>query len=141
MKQSAKKSGFTLIETLVAIVILSVGIVGVLHAFDASIVAFGIARDRLHSTSLIKDKITDLEIQVWEQGNIQEISSDGWFSSPYTEFRWEVSIGDEITFSEMSGEDIGHLYKTRVKVWRDGSDRSHAVSTYIRSRPEKEDKW
>jgi len=132
-----RSTGFTLIEVLVAVVILSIGIVGVLHAYDASIVALGVARDRLWATSLIKDKLADAEAGILEQKDATGLSSDGWFGPPHEGFRWDVFVGNEITFAGDQDDSIGRLYEATVAVWRDGANRVYTVETYLRARPEK----
>ncbi len=133
-KRRPSRSGFTLVEVLVAVVILSTGIVSVLHAYNASLVALGVARDRLWSTALIKEKLTELEVAVADGDDPTGLSSKGWFEEPREAFRFDVSVEDcELPVG--ASEKVGGLHEIRVTVWRDGEERTYQVVTHLCARP------
>ena len=55
------RTGFTLIEVLVAVLILSTGIVFVLRAFDTAVGALAVSRDALDTHLFLKEKISELD--------------------------------------------------------------------------------
>ena len=57
-------AGFTLIEVLVTLVILSTGIVVVLQAFDVAVAALGEARDTLWANAIVREKLAEAVLQV-----------------------------------------------------------------------------
>ncbi len=129
-RYSPNRSAFTLVEVLVAVVILSTGIVSVLHAYNASLVALGVARDRLWSTALIKEKLTELETAVADGDDPMGLSSKGWFDEPRDAFRFDVSVED-CQLPVAASEKVGGLHEIRVTVWRDGEERTYQAVTHL----------
>ena len=60
--------GITLVEVLLAVVVLSVGLTGVLRAYAASIGALEASRETVITIELLKEKMADVEQKMIEQG-------------------------------------------------------------------------
>lgn len=131
------RHGFTLIEVLISVVILSIGIVAALQAFNISLFALGASRDALRATMLIRGKMAELEMSVLEQGGIEPGSSSGRFLGANADFCWELQVGQvpRLAHRETGGSEIGTdaLNEVVVTVWRKDSDRRYSVVTYVRT--------
>jgi len=133
--------GFTLIEVLVAIVILSTGIIVVLRAFETSVVALAEARDRMWATMLVGQKLAEAQAYVHEHPGALPPSGSGQFGGSYEAFRWQTTVGDapgSISSANTACENstLGYI---SVAVWREGTKRIFAGETFLRVRPEEED--
>ena len=60
--------GITLVEVLLAVVVLSVGLAGVLRAYAASIGALEVSRETVITIELLKEKMADVEQEMIDQG-------------------------------------------------------------------------
>jgi len=80
--------GVTLVEVLLAVVILSIGIAGVLRAYAASIGALEISRDTVNTIELLKEKMADVEQDMIEQGGISAGSARGQFAEEFKDYNW-----------------------------------------------------
>lgn len=134
------RTGFTLIEVLVALVILATGIVVVLRAFQTSAVALGEARDRMWATLLIGEKLSDIEAFVYDNPGLLPESSEGRFTGLYRDFLWRCEVGDpprDVSSSVTAGDD-GPAY-LRISVRRDGNRREYLGETFLRALPSAEE--
>jgi prepilin-type N-terminal cleavage/methylation domain-containing protein len=136
------RAGFTLIEILITIVILSTGIVVILHAFEVSMTGLARARDVLSGTILCQNKITDIKSDII-LGKAPNAVSGGAFDSTFNDFRWEVESGlmprsvkkpDSSDKGKDKGEETGvDLYKVKVSVWRNGyPDERQETVTFLK---------
>lgn len=135
-------AAFTLIEILITIVILSTGIVAVLHAFETSMVGLSKARDVLFSTVLCRDKLTDIEADLLSGEKLDGVS-DGVFDGTYQDYRWGVEsilVPHSVSADKGSGkgatkgeEKKPDLYEVKISVWRNGyPDDKQKTTTYLR---------
>lgn len=135
--RSPRIDGFTLIEVLISVVILSIGIVVVLQAFDTSLFALGVSRDTQRATMLIREKMAELEMSALEQDGIEPGSSSGRFLRTNKGFHWELQVTQVPRLIRLGagGGEIGTdaLNEVVVTVWRKGSDRRYSVVTYVRT--------
>lgn len=61
----AGKSGFTLVEVLVASVILAAGLIAVLQGFSVAVNGLDTTREVLAVSDCVEEKLTELEIASW----------------------------------------------------------------------------
>ena len=129
--------GFTLPEVLIAVVILSIGIVSVLEAFNVSLAALGAARDALRSSMLIMQKMADIELPAMEAGKLEEDYSTGVFDGDNVDYRWDCKITD-ISALSVPGLDSAMFNQIDLAVWREGTLRKYSISTCLRiEKPQK----
>ena len=132
---------FTLIEILITIVILSIGIVGILHAFETSMNSLTQTREVLFNTILCRDKLTEIRSDI-VIGKAPDGTSAGAFDGTFKNYRWstESSLVPRNVKSDSSGSGSDKdestqidLYKLKVSVWRNGypDDQQESV-TYLR---------
>ena len=95
--------GVTLVEVLLAVVILSVGLVGVLRAYAASIGALEISREMVTTVGLLKEKMADVEQAMIEQGGVSAGSSSGQFEGEFEGYNWawEATTGAQDGLCEL----------------------------------------
>lgn len=124
-------SGVTLVEVLLAVVILSIGIAGVLRAYATSIGALEINRDTVNTIELLKEKMADVEQDMIEQGGISAGSSSGQFEGEFENYNWAWEA------KTIAREGLCEL---ALSVFRsDGSARQFSVVTYARDKDYKKD--
>lgn len=83
------KTGFTLIEALVAGAILGISIVILFHTFSISIRSIRTAQDYMRGKFLLQKKMALLEI-----GGIPEVV-EGNFDPPFSNFSWELKVEEK----------------------------------------------
>ena len=113
-----KSSGFTLIEVLVSVVILSVGIVAVLIAFETATVALGEMRDSIWAGNVAQHQLDQLRIKGYAGTDIGSGYASGIYPTYYSQFNWEYRISDA-GLSESGGD----VREVRLIVSRTGSTR------------------
>jgi prepilin-type N-terminal cleavage/methylation domain-containing protein len=75
------KQGFTLVEVLVASVILVAGMVAVLRGFSVAVDAIDSSREVLEVSDFFDNKLAELEIATWPQRDPPVADSGVWESS------------------------------------------------------------
>ena len=125
-----------LIEVLIALVILSSGIVLVLRAFQTSVTALGEARREPESESfLIREKISDVTLAAIETGSIPAGTSRGTFDPPDEDREWTVhaetmagltAVPDPVRRNQHAEPDYGHGAPGPL-------EPGDAAATYVRS--------
>lgn len=119
-RYSLRNRGFSLLELIMALAILSAGIVVVLQAFSFCAQATGLSCDIISAVFLAEDRIQELEFQE-AQGSLKETFDKGGSGR----FGWERSV--------ILDQDL-NLYKTNIKIsWqRQGRTQSLEADTYLK---------
>ena len=115
------QSGFLLLETLLAILVLAVGLTLVLRSFGSSLDALGTSADYTKALLLLEERLWELEAK----GSIVPGTFTGEFSEEDGNFRWEVKASE---LAEME------LCETQVTVsWEQrGRPRDVSIVTYLK---------
>jgi prepilin-type N-terminal cleavage/methylation domain-containing protein len=136
---SAERSScgaFTLIETLVAVTVLSVGIVLVLQAMTHGMTALDAARESLRTAWLCRDRLASLHVEAQRMGGVAETSDQGRFARPFADYQWTLHVepaSDHAT--ELHGAAASNvLLRVALDVGRMGATRSCAMGTYVLAR-------
>ncbi len=136
-------AGFTLIEILITIVILSTGIVVILQAFGTSTTALAQARDALFSAVLCERKLTDVKAQMITGNPPESLATGNFAADIYKDYVWRIESSLESgggKSKKAKGRNRGKkkkepekLYRIKVSVWRDGyPDTSETAETFIK---------
>jgi len=137
-----QQDGFSLIEVLIAVVILATGMVVVLEGMHTAIGALDSAVDKTRASVLARARFDVVQQASLISDDLSDLSSDGEFDEPYSQYRWEMYV-DEVRTSFGSGsvaeEEAGKLYEVDVTVWRVGSERKYSAATLVYLPPPKGD--
>ncbi|MEW6068963.1 MAG: prepilin-type N-terminal cleavage/methylation domain-containing protein [Nitrospirota bacterium] len=118
------KTGFTLIEVMVAIAILAIGIVTVMQLFSGGLRSGKAANDYTQAVIYAKGKMEEMLINpVSGSGE----SSEGSDFDNKNNFRWEAEIQDASETSQLTEGTSLKLLKIRVKVLWNESDKQRTV--------------
>jgi type II secretion system protein I len=128
-RKKRRPRGFTLIEVLVSLVIVSVGLVMILRAFETALRAVGRSRDTLLASSLIREQLAEVEAELRETGAWN--GGDERFSEGrYRGFRRRTQV-DGAGENAVSGVSSGSLFEVRVTVWKEAYAVEQTASTYV----------
>ena len=114
--------GFTLLEVMVALLIIATSFIVLLHSRNQSVIAADYARHMTIATLLATEKMGEME-----QGGIDTTGEDsGNFGEDYPEFMWRTAISDT------SYEQVREV---RVEVsWGEGEGRRNVeLVNYIKA--------
>ncbi len=87
-----KKGGFTLLEVMVAVVILGFGLLAIMHLFPIGLRASKISWDTTVATFLAQQKME--ELRDTKYANIGDSLPTGTFDLPFDNFRWTKSVSE-----------------------------------------------
>lgn len=121
-KRTRSQAGFTLLEVLLAVVIMGVSLTTILLQFQTALHAGSISQDRTNAVIYAKEKLESLKIE----DELSESSQSGTFENGY-EWETEVSLYEyeEDQEEDISYEDLRHeTYKLRAAVkWNSGINK------------------
>ncbi len=102
--------GLTMLELLVALVILSIGIVGVLRAFSSSTLTCKAAESHSNMALLAQQVAGELE----RQAELETGDLSGTFGPDFPDYTWEADV-------QQAAE--ANLYRAEIRVVHTGGDR------------------
>ena len=109
---AGRKSGFTLFEIVVAVVILSVGIVAIYEALLVSVNGFSYYSNSLTIQSWMGNKIWEAQDKLIRGGSESTVSETGTFQSGNKDIQFDLKKRSVID---------GGLYELRLECsWREG---------------------
>jgi prepilin-type N-terminal cleavage/methylation domain-containing protein len=122
----SRRVGFTLIEVLVTLAILSTGIVLILSALSASTTALDESRDAFRMQALTRELLDQTATALAQVGGVLPQAS-GQYRPPNAAYKWTLDV------AAVPGAGAGSQALCRVSavVWRDGTTRRCAVETYV----------
>jgi prepilin-type N-terminal cleavage/methylation domain-containing protein len=135
---ASRSDGFTLVEVLIAVVILATGVVVVLQGLHASLSVLEGAIDKTRSEMLVRSKIVEAQAAALMRESPSSLGSSGHFEEPYEAYRWRLDADTAARSVGGDGGDsagAGNLHEITVTVWRENSERTYAASTLVHVRP------
>lgn len=115
------RTGFTLIEMIVATLVLAIGIVGAASAFSAATKASALAADTQTASLLAQQQLEQTETQA--AGQLTGGDTEGDFGADYPGYHWKQSI---------TSTDYTYLFQVSVTVtWGPNPPRERTVTTYL----------
>ena len=122
------RRGFTLIEVLVTVVILSIGIVAVLRAFQGSLTALDRSRSVIRAHMIIKEKIADLQLLALQNKKGWLNTVPRFFDPKNKAFKGEMRVKQ----LRDSLDGTRSMSEVTVIVWRENYDKArYSAATYI----------
>ena len=89
----AAPRGFTLLEIMVALAIISVALVSLLALGNRSIATHARLQQLTQATLLAQQKLATAEVDA-RLGRLEQIRQEGVFPEPYAAYRWRLEFAD-----------------------------------------------
>lgn len=89
----SQRSGFTLLEIMIALAIVSIAMVSLLALANRSIGVHDRLQRMTTATLLAQQKMAETELNA-RNGTTLEAELEGVFSDPHADFRWQISYAD-----------------------------------------------
>ena len=126
MKKQINKKGFTLVEVMVAVVVLGIGIASVLSLIGQATKAISTARGIMIQTGLARLVMVEIENQYWQK-EADDIDTSGDFGDDFPNYSYEVEIIEDID------EEVPALQEVILTVyWERGKyKRPYTLTTYL----------
>ncbi len=121
------RSGYTLLELMVASAILAVGLTVVMRSFTSGIETLRISEKRSIAAILAQQRLAE----IMGQSTLTDGTDQGACEEPWSEFRWQSEIRTMEEYSDLMQVNV-------VVMWRVSEERSDEVSltTILRPPPE-----
>jgi type II secretion system protein I len=141
MSTTGNRSGFTLIEVLVAVTILSIGVVAIMQAFSVSLDALRRSHDVVRASDVMREQLAEAEMTAILGQKLDPVYQ-GRETAPEGGMVWQTTVVPvpDASVSDLPGlkEEI-QLQRVLVKVWRDTGGREYQVTTCVIPWPKEED--
>jgi prepilin-type N-terminal cleavage/methylation domain-containing protein len=122
---TGKSKGFTLIEIMISISILSVGLIFILQGLTQCISILSISRDNLEASLLAEEKMAEVEIAVKQDTATFSKDTSGEARSGNIELKWQIRLTPDSEY-----EDLNEVLDTVY--WKEGRRSGASVfSTYL----------
>lgn len=121
MLMCRRNKGFTLLEVVLAVAILSLGLVMVVRSYVSSLRAVKTSQNFLAADLLLEKKIWDWEEDVRSAPQPGEVVPDGNFKAPFDNFTYRIWLEEEA--------ESPPLYKSTFKVSWQQRKNEHSVSS------------
>lgn len=117
VKDSGQK-GFTLLEIMVSLAIISIAMIAMLSLGNRSIGVHDHLQRITQATLLAQQKMSESELRAKEGGLAQLQESNGDFAEPFAEYRWSIELDDT---------PLPSVQMVTVKVFWGDEDRNEGV--------------
>jgi len=125
-RHSSRSGGFTLIEVLVTMTLMSIIIPIVMRGISVSLATANSARHTAEAATLAQSKLSDIANQVALLMDTSQVGSSGDFGSDWPTYHWECQSTDD--------QDVGVIRLTVNVTWNErGINRTFALSTMVQS--------
>ena len=101
-----EKKGFTLIEVMVAVAVLSFGLVLVYQAFFIALDSFNYSADYLQISPWMDEKIWEAQDSIRRTGKLEDNQTQGEFIARNKKFDWTLSLNSLDPSGNLSAIDL-----------------------------------
>lgn len=126
--QSSKRKaqeGMTLVEILLAVVILSVGIAGVLQAYAVAVTTLETGQDYIDAIQLLKAKMAEIEQKAIEEKGLSVGLAQGEFEEGPGDYQWEW---------EVQPTPLESLHELKLVISSPSKSRQFSLITYAENK-------
>lgn len=122
--------GFTLLEVMLAVTILTVGLIMVVRSYITSLHAVKSSQDFLIAGLLLEQKLWQKQEEQTRSGGVNTEEEQGEFDPPLDRFSYKIGFEEE--------ENTPFLFKGTFEVFWQERQKGHGISclTYLRSKKE-----
>ncbi|MFA5350941.1 MAG: prepilin-type N-terminal cleavage/methylation domain-containing protein [Candidatus Omnitrophota bacterium] len=122
---TGKSKGFTLIEIMISISILSVGLIFVLQGLTQCLSILRISQNNLEASLLAEEKMAEVEIAAKQDKTTFSKDASGEEQSGNIEFKWQIRLTPDSGY-----EDLNKVMDTVY--WKEGRRSGVSVfNTYL----------
>ena len=89
MRRAPQQKGFTLLEVMIALAIISIALISLLSLATSSINVNARLQKITQATLLAQEKMTDVEAKI-RNSSTEPPDEEGEFNEPFVEFRWRT---------------------------------------------------
>ena len=89
----SQRSGFTLLEIMIALAIVSIAMISLLSLVNRSIGVHDRLQRITSATLLAQHKMAETEVNA-RNGSLAGAETEGVFDSPYDEYRWRITFAE-----------------------------------------------
>jgi len=93
MRRAPQQKGFTLLEVMIALAIISIALISLLSLATSSINVNARLQKITQATLLAQEKMTDVEANI-RNSSTESSDEEGEFNEPFVEFRWRTAFED-----------------------------------------------
>ena len=122
--------GMTLIEVMLAVTVLSMGIVGVLRAYAGSVATLEGGQFNIDAVNLLKQKMSEVREEILDRGPDMPERDNGNFEGPWRDFLWSWRI---------SPTETEYLNELELNVSHNNNPRVFSIKTYVLDPPDEEE--
>ncbi|OGV64865.1 MAG: hypothetical protein A2498_14180 [Lentisphaerae bacterium RIFOXYC12_FULL_60_16] len=127
--ESGTRAGFTLVEVLVALVVLSTGIVLVLRAYETSLSALRVSRQSLWAAVLVRNILSETQTALAAGEPVGSRDGGRSVAGPVEDFQWERLVEPVRRAPGDGGTNT--LVQVEVSAWRGDPDSRYTITTYM----------
>jgi prepilin-type N-terminal cleavage/methylation domain-containing protein len=135
VRAASSRSAFTLIEVLVAVVILAIGITVILQTFSSSTRAMGQCRDSIRADAIIAEQVAELRERIRKKEAPGRFFASGRIGYLDGNFLWERRIRERDRVEVMTpGQQTprkARLLELEIAAWREGSTAKYTGATLV----------
>ena len=123
MRQEFSNAGFTLLEVMIALLIIATSFIVLLHTRNQSVITADYAKRATVATLLASERMSDIE----QEDFPDTVDDSSNFGDDYPEYRWKTSVSDTA---------YENIREVKVEVlWDEGrSERSVGLVNYVRKK-------
>ncbi len=120
-------AGFTLIEVMLAVTVLSLGLVMTVRSYTNSLYAIKTSEDFLISGLLLEEKIWQKQEEQLRLGVIAPEAEQADFAAPMDKFSYKLSFEEDQELPSLQKAVFEVVWKTRAR------EHANSCVTYLRS--------
>lgn len=100
INMTMKSKGFTLLEVILSLSIISISLMVIIHSFSIAISAKNSVNNYSKAIFLSEKKLSEIKLR-----GIDKIDNNGKFLEPFSKFDWQI-IADRTNFSDLAKIDL-----------------------------------